>query len=203
MAARREQLMGTALRLFAEHGFRGTTTRRIAEDSGVTEAVIFQHFPDKDALYAAILEAKAADPWAQQWFAELELLAAGADAAAVLRCLFAGIVDLHERDPYYLRLMVYSALEQHPLSTRLQPRSAQLYQLLERFIVRGQRGGRFREGPAPVLVRAVLALPIYHVMQRRLFKTPWPAVQRDELVDTGVRFALAGLARPSGEEARS
>jgi TetR/AcrR family transcriptional regulator len=203
MAARREQLMGTALRLFAEHGFRGTTTRRIAEDAGVTEAVIFQHFPDKDALYAAILEAKAADPWAQQWFAELELLAAGADATAVLRCLFGGIVDLHERDPYYLRLMVYSALEQHPLSGRLQPRSAHLYQLLERFIIRGQRGGRFREGPAAVLVRAVLALPIYHVIQRRLFKTPWPAIQRDELVDTGVRFALAGLARPSGEEARS
>ena len=61
MAARREQLMGTALKLFADHGFRGTTTRRIAEEAGVTEAVIFQHFADKDALYAAILEAKAGD----------------------------------------------------------------------------------------------------------------------------------------------
>lgn len=201
MPARREQLINTALKLFAEHGFSGTTTRRIAAEAGVTEAVIFQHFSDKDALYAAILETKASDPLAQQWFAELELLVAGSDPAAVLRCLFAGIVDLHERDPHYLRLMVYSALEQHPLACRLQPRTAHLYHLLERFIVEGQRAGRFRAGSAPALVRAVLALPSYHVIQRRLFKAPWPSVQRDELIETGVRFALAGLARPAVEEA--
>jgi AcrR family transcriptional regulator len=200
MPARREQLINAALRLFAEHGFRGTTTRRIAADAGVTEAVIFQHFPDKDALYAAILEAKASDPWAQQWHAELERLVTAGDAEGVLRCLFTGIVDLHERDPHHLRLMVYSALEQHPLAARLQPRTAHLYHVLERFVVDGQRAGRFRDGAPAVLVRAIVALPLYHVIQRRLFKTPWPAVQRDELVDTGVRFALAGLARPSGKE---
>ena len=199
MTARREQLINTALRLFAEHGFSGTTTRRIAAEAGVTEAVIFQHFSDKDALYAAILESRATDPWSEQWFAELELLAGGQDAARVLTCLFEGIVDLHERDPHHLRLVIYSALEQHPLARRLQPRTAQLYQVLERFILNGQRAGRFRAGPVAVLVRAVLALPIYHVFQRRLFKTPWPAVQRDELIATGVQFALAGLARPGGE----
>ena len=203
MHARREQLINAALRVFAEHGFSGATTRRIAAEAGVTEAVIFQHFSDKDALYAAILEAKATDPWAQQWYAELELLVGGKDASAVLQCLYEGIVDLHERDAHYLRLMVYSALEQHPLARRLQPRTTQLYQLLERFIVQGQRDGRFRVGPVAVLVRAVLALPIYHVIQRRLFKTPWPAVQRDELIETGIQFALAGLARPAGQEARS
>lgn len=200
MPARREQLINTALRLFAEHGFRGTTTRRIAADAGVTEAVIFQHFPDKDALYAAILEAKASDPWAQQWYADLDRLVTAGDAGAVLRCLFVGIVDLHERDPHHLRLMVYSALEQHPLAARLQPRTARLYEVLERFILEGQRAGRFRQGSPAVLVRAIAALPLYHVIQRRLFKTPWPAVTRDELIDTGVRFALSGLARGSAEE---
>ncbi len=99
MADRRSQLIAAALRVFADHGFSGATTRRIASEAGVTEAVIFQHFADKDALYAAILEAKTMDPWAQQWLAELELLVDGGDASRVLHCLYEGLVGVHDRDP--------------------------------------------------------------------------------------------------------
>ncbi len=99
--------------------------------------------------------------------------------------------------------MVFSALEQHPLARRLQGRTMRLYQALERFIVNGQTAGRFRTDSAAVLVRAVLALPVYHVMQQRLFRSPLPPVQHDELIETGVRFALAGLARPADQEAGS
>ena len=203
MAERRTQLIEAALRVFADHGFSGATTRRIAAEAGVTEAVIFQHFADKDALYAAILEAKTMDPWAQQWLAELELLIDGGDASRILHCLFEGLLGVHDRDPQYLRLMVFSALEQHPLARRLQGRSMRLYQALERFVVNGQTAGHFRTSSPAVLVRAVLALPIYHVMQQRLFKSPLPPVEHDELIEAGVQFALAGLARPSGQEAGS
>ena len=54
-AVRRQQIIDTARTVFATRGFRGATTRAIAEAAGVTEAVIFQHFADKSALYAAIL----------------------------------------------------------------------------------------------------------------------------------------------------
>ena len=41
--------------LFAHAGFTGTTTRRIAQAAGVSEALVFQHFPSKAALYEAIV----------------------------------------------------------------------------------------------------------------------------------------------------
>jgi len=194
MHERRQQLIDAAVRVFAERGFRGATTREIAETAGVTEAVIFQHFADKDSLYAAILEQKCRDDEARQWLAAMQAAAAGGDAEGVLRRLFEGILDHHDRDPHVLRLMIYSALEQHPLAQRMQAQGMRLYHFLERFIVDGQRAGRFRPAPPGVLVRAVLAVPIYYVMQRRLFGTPWPAASPEDLIDSGVQFVLAGLA---------
>src|SRR5438094_5872497 len=39
---------------FAEKGFHGTTTRELAEAAGVSEALLFKHFPNKEALYSAM-----------------------------------------------------------------------------------------------------------------------------------------------------
>src|SRR5262245_263065 len=56
---RRQHLIEVALHLFATNGFRGTTTRAIAEAAGVSEGIIFRHFPTKSDLYIAILNHKA------------------------------------------------------------------------------------------------------------------------------------------------
>jgi len=57
-ADRHQQILQVAMELFARQGFRGTTTRRIAERAGINEAIIFRHFPRKEDLYWAIIEAK-------------------------------------------------------------------------------------------------------------------------------------------------
>ncbi|MEA3245422.1 MAG: helix-turn-helix domain-containing protein [Gemmatimonadota bacterium] len=50
----REQILAAAARLYAEHGFRGTTTRAVAEAADVNEVTLFRIFGSKEAL---ILEA--------------------------------------------------------------------------------------------------------------------------------------------------
>ena len=55
-AARREQILKTALGLFAERGFDATSTRQIAQEVGVVEGLIFHYFPTKASLLTAILE---------------------------------------------------------------------------------------------------------------------------------------------------
>jgi AcrR family transcriptional regulator len=54
--ARREQIVGAALRVFAEKGFRRATTREVARAAGVSEGTIYNYFEDKDALLLAILD---------------------------------------------------------------------------------------------------------------------------------------------------
>jgi AcrR family transcriptional regulator len=46
----REQLLESAAQLYAEAGYRGATTRRIADHAGVNEITLFRHFGSKDAL---------------------------------------------------------------------------------------------------------------------------------------------------------
>jgi AcrR family transcriptional regulator len=46
----RDQLLDAAVRLYAEAGYHGATTRRIADAAGVNEITLFRHFGSKDAL---------------------------------------------------------------------------------------------------------------------------------------------------------
>jgi AcrR family transcriptional regulator len=53
---RRSQILAAALDVFAELGFHGARTRDLAEKAGVSEALLFRHFPTKEDLIRAILE---------------------------------------------------------------------------------------------------------------------------------------------------
>lgn len=54
MSSIRERLLDAAARVYAETGYRGATTRRIAHEAGVNEITLFRHFGSKTTL---ILEA--------------------------------------------------------------------------------------------------------------------------------------------------
>jgi TetR/AcrR family transcriptional regulator len=41
---RKHQIVKVAVRLFSQRGFRGTTTKEIAQAAGISEAMVFRHF---------------------------------------------------------------------------------------------------------------------------------------------------------------
>src|SRR4051812_10812446 len=51
---RRKAIVRAAVPLFARRGFAGTTTRELAEAAGISEALLFRHFPSKQWLYREI-----------------------------------------------------------------------------------------------------------------------------------------------------
>ncbi|HZW31519.1 MAG TPA: helix-turn-helix domain-containing protein [Isosphaeraceae bacterium] len=51
---RRQAIIRAVRRVFADKGFHGTTTRELADAAGVSEALLFKHFPHKEALYSAM-----------------------------------------------------------------------------------------------------------------------------------------------------
>ncbi|HEX4932140.1 MAG TPA: helix-turn-helix domain-containing protein, partial [Gemmatimonadaceae bacterium] len=55
----RQQILEAAIRLYSESGFRGATTRRIAEEAGVNEVTLFRLFGSKSALIAEAVRAHA------------------------------------------------------------------------------------------------------------------------------------------------
>lgn len=55
----KQQLIDAALRVYGEAGFRGATTRRIADEAGVNEVTLFRLFGSKSALIEAALRSRA------------------------------------------------------------------------------------------------------------------------------------------------
>jgi AcrR family transcriptional regulator len=51
----RERILDAAARLYADHGYEGTSMRRIAEEAGVTKPLIFYHFENKERLFSTLL----------------------------------------------------------------------------------------------------------------------------------------------------
>ncbi len=52
----RERLLETAIGIFAQKGYAGTSVREIAERAGVSKPVLYYYFKSKEGLFLAILE---------------------------------------------------------------------------------------------------------------------------------------------------
>ncbi len=207
---RRQQFIDAALHLFSSSGFRGTSTKAIAEAAGASEALLFRHFATKADLYAAILEQRAEASGFSQRFDELRRLAQGDDDQALVHALVRSVLDSYQRDTVFERLMLYAALEGHELATV----SRQLFgkpsfALLREYVVRRQRAGAFRPGDPVVVAFALMALPAYFSMTVRVLGRALPEVPDrtmatlfTQLVLDGVRVHRDDLHAPKTKDVR-
>ena len=189
---RRRQLVDVAMRLFSRRGFTGTTTREIAVAAGVTEALIFRFFPRKEDLYAAILERKSGEAGSEAWVEGLRAAAARCDDRAVIRGVVRHLLEHRRRDPEFLRLMLYSALEGHSLARQYRERHfSPLRRFIVEYVAERQAAGVFRAGDPRRLARAIIGLPAHDGLVETL--TPDAKIAGDDAVDLYTEFILAGL----------
>ncbi|MGH9035218.1 MAG: TetR/AcrR family transcriptional regulator, partial [Acidimicrobiia bacterium] len=71
---RRELILAAARRVFLESGFAGARTRQIAEEAGITEALLYKFFPSKMEIFRAAVH----EPL-EQFVGELLATAEGID----------------------------------------------------------------------------------------------------------------------------
>ncbi len=53
---RRKQILRSAIHVFAEETYHGATTKRISEEAGITEALIYRYFGSKRKLFIEAIE---------------------------------------------------------------------------------------------------------------------------------------------------
>jgi AcrR family transcriptional regulator len=53
---RRESVLVTAIAAFARKGYFGTTTIEVAKHAGISQAYLYRLFPNKETLFAAVVE---------------------------------------------------------------------------------------------------------------------------------------------------
>ena len=168
---RRAQILAVAIGLFSKHGFRGTTTKRIAEEAGVSEAIIFRHFATKDELYRAILDHKACQNGMKNPFESVAAAMAEKNDAEVFYSLMRNALHHHECDPEFMRLLFHSALEGHELTDIfVEQNIIPLYEFLSAYIARRQEEGGIRLNIEPrIIVRAFVGMMIHHSLNNTLW----------------------------------
>lgn len=167
---RRLQILRVAVRLFSQRGFRGTTTKEIAQAAGVSEAMVFRHFATKEELYTAILDHKACSGGFEDPCQLVEEAVARKDDRAVFETLAYEALEHHEHDREFLRLLLHSALEGHELAQMFWNRNVmQIYEFLGTYIRERQRDGMFRPLEPKVVVRAFLGMLIHHSLNNNLW----------------------------------
>lgn len=175
---RRLQILRVAVSLFSQRGFVGTTTKEIAHGAGVSEAMVFRHFANKQELYSAILDHKACSGDAMNPEAMVAEALQEKDDHAVFERLALGALEHHECDPEFQRLLLHAALEGHELAQMFFEKFVRrVYELLGNYIAERQRDGAMVAMDPAIVVRAFIGMIIHHSLnnnlwdpQRRLLK---------------------------------
>ncbi|ETA07186.1 MULTISPECIES: TetR/AcrR family transcriptional regulator [Gordonia] len=82
-SSRRDELLATAGRMFAENGLRSTTVRDIADAAGILSGSLYHHFDSKESMVDEILRRFLDDLFARY----REIAGAGLSASETLRGL--------------------------------------------------------------------------------------------------------------------
>ena len=190
---RRHDILTAAMELFSKKGFRGTTTRDLAYQAGVNEAIIFRHFNNKEELYSAILQHKAGEN-SDAHCEDLEKLASGTDDAKFFETIGRTFLERHERDSTFMRLLLFSALEGHQLSemfvTIMTVRNP-----LAKYIKRRIDEGAFRPMNPEIAARGFFGMFASFVLWQEVFglKQTHPH-DREEVVRTFVSIFISGIS---------
>jgi AcrR family transcriptional regulator len=167
---RRLQILRVAMRLFSQHGFRGTTTKEIAAAAGVSEAMVFRHFATKEELYSAILDHKACLHDETDPLLKVAQAIERKDDRAVFEGIALEALNQHEADPEFQRLLLHSALEQHELAHMFWDKFVRrVYRSLGNYIRERQRDGAIIDVEPALVVRSFIGMVMHHSLNNNLW----------------------------------
>ncbi len=200
---RRAQLIDAALEVFSRKGFVGATTKEIAAEAGVAEAIIFRHFPSKEALYAAVLDSRITSLEERQRQAGLEEAMERDDDEAVFRALLRNVWARYDGDTRFERLVLFAALEGHQAGLARvgeMGRRPHSRAVLE-YVARRQEAGALIDGHPAALLGAVSGMAHFYGTLKRIFGMSLPG-DSDEVLDLLARIAASGVIRSRSASSR-
>jgi hypothetical protein len=111
------------------------------------------------------------------------------------------LLEMVERDPTFLRLMLFSALEGHQLARPFQEkRVRRLREFLAGYIERRSKSGAFREIDPVLAARAFVGMVIDHLIVREVFAQHAEYPQTNaQVAEAFVSIFLRGMRRDERE----
>lgn len=191
----RRALIEASLALVSEEGFSALTLREVARRAGVTHAAPYRHFPDKEALLAAVAEEgfRAMAALMRERMDKVEGPVERLGACGVAYVLFA------VQHPAHFRVMFGPHFAKPRDHEGLAKEGSTAFGLLVQSIVQGQQAGLLREGePLPL---ALMAWSQVHglaslLVDQQLDQALQKGTTVEDLACFQTRLLLEGMRRP-------
>lgn len=189
---RRTQIIDAALSVFAREGFNGAKIKKIAEESGTSEALIYRHFNTKEDLYRTAL-GEHLD--AHSMSVDCKTAMANKDDYGVFGAFASHVLDFYRQDPRSIRLILFSALEGSPITGAFHTiKEKTTIELLADYIEHRIKDGAFGKVNAQLASQLFIESIVMFIVDREASLTTPPVSSTDEeAVDTMVKIFVDGL----------
>lgn len=184
----KQRILDAAHSCFAEHGWLGTTTQKIAHSAGVNEVTLFRHFGNKNRLFAEMCRSYIG--------AQQEVLSQTVAQDASLEEILTRFAEVYFQtigsNPDYMRRMV-GELNRHPDEVRqvvidmMKPMREQFIQILSD---RQERGEICREVNCEAAMEAFIGMLFCNIVKPRFSE---PTYTREEFIAFAVQMFVRGV----------
>ena len=189
---RRQEIIRAALEVFARNGFGGSTTREIAENAGISEAMIYSHFRNKQDLYTAIIDERLQE--SEPLYYPLDAMR-NKDDLRVFSTIVANYLRRHSEDTTFLRLLLFSGLEGHELASMFVAGPVRkFFEFLVDYIRERIREGAIKPVNPEISSRCLLGMVHYFVLLREILRDDTlSSIDYNEAVETIVNIFCQGI----------
>ena len=167
----------------------------------MAEAVIFQHFPSKEALYSAVLELHLETIDEQKWIAEINDCIERNDDVGLFRSFIRRILESYRRDSLIQRVILFAALEGHEQGlARMRQQFAPVFERFMDYIARRQREGALMNCNPYAIMISLGGMAHQYGLITQIFRAPSPVVSEEEMAQLFTRILLYGIQVPPSPE---
>ncbi len=158
------KLLESAMTLFSDKGYEGTSIREIIEGAGVTRPVLYYYFENKEDLFRRIVEQKFAE-----YTGEIrDVLERLKSCRERLQVLISKAFELAERNPEAVHLILqvfFSPPQQGPPMDRIYL-ARQRFRLLEQIMREGLENHELSGGDSQSLALVFQGIMDMHIMAK-------------------------------------
>jgi AcrR family transcriptional regulator len=150
----RDKILKAAQKLFARNGYDGTTTKELAEKSGIAEGTLFRHFPNKKAILVEV----ATQGWVELLTDLLTELSEIASYEAISQVMYKRM--LHLGDNYDMMRVCFMEVQLHQdLRERIQSEVVEkMTDVAEAFFQTAMERGVYRKMNPRVIAQVFLGM---------------------------------------------
>ena len=191
---RRRKIIQAAMYVFSRSGFSGATTRKIAKKAGISEAMIYSHFKDKEDLYSAIIDQKMQE--SEPLYYPLDAVRKK-DDERVFETIVSNFMQRYSEDTTFLRLLLFSALEGHELAGMFVAGPVRrFFEFLAEYMSERIDEEAFKPINPEIASRCLVGMVHYFVLLKKIYgDETLQSIELNETIETMINIFCRGILK--------